>query len=111
MWLSKYGDLKARGGARAVVERPSPGRVRLRLSGRLDSSTTGSVWAPTRTVTFANIEAVDPALFILWARTPGGNVTVDTVAFTVMDASILYIDDYQWFDAAGNVDAVNTQFL
>lgn len=63
-----------------------------------------SDWIPARTVTFINVEAADPALFILSARTPGGNVEVDTVNFTVRDANILYIDDFQWFDAAGNVD-------
>ena len=63
-----------------------------------------STWSPARTVTFANIEAANPALFILWGRTPGGNVTVDTVAFVVRAATILYVDDYQWLNLAGNPD-------
>jgi len=63
-----------------------------------------SAWDPTRTVTFVSIEAADPAKFVLWARTPGGNVTVDSVVFVVKNASILYVDDYEWLDLNGNRD-------
>jgi len=63
-----------------------------------------SAWVPSRTVTYDNIEAADPAKFMLWTRTPGGNVTADSVMFVVKNASILYVDDYEWLDLNGNRD-------
>lgn len=63
-----------------------------------------SDWFPTRTVTYVDVVAADPAMFILWSRNPAGVTATDTVAFTVKDATILYVDDYQWLDLAGNVD-------
>ncbi len=63
-----------------------------------------SNWIPTRTVTFVDVEAADPALFILWSRNPAGTFATDTVSFVTKDATILYVDDYQWLNLAGNAD-------
>ncbi len=61
----------------------------------------------TRTVSFANVQAADPAEFMVWAMDHSGNASaVATISFAIKDASILYVDDYQWYDAAGNIDMV-----
>jgi len=58
-----------------------------------------------RTVSFSDIPAADPAVFSVWALDHSGNASsVATVSFVIKDAAILYVDDYQWFDIAGNVD-------
>jgi hypothetical protein len=83
------------------------------------------------TVTFANVQPAN-AEFIVWAMDQSGNesepasdttwwfddipynveppdepdsVVVDTtISFTIQDANILYIDDYEWLDGNGNRD-------
>ncbi len=58
-----------------------------------------------RTVSFSNVSAADPAVFMVWAMDYSGNASAAaTVSFVIKDATILYVDDYQWFDIAGNVD-------
>jgi len=57
------------------------------------------------TVSFANISAADPAICSVWALDQSGNAsTAATVSFVIKDATILYVDDYQWLDLAGNPD-------
>ncbi len=59
----------------------------------------------TRTVTFVNVSADPAAAFSVWALDQSGNAsTAAAVSFVIKDATILYIDDYQWFDLGGNVD-------
>jgi hypothetical protein len=59
----------------------------------------------TRTVTFVNVQAADPATFSVWAMDQSGNPsTAATISFIIKDATILYVDDYQWLDLNGNVD-------
>jgi hypothetical protein len=56
------------------------------------------------TAVFTNVTAGD-VTFSVWAHDQSGNPSAAaTVSFTIKDASILYVDDYQWFDLAGNVD-------
>jgi len=58
-----------------------------------------------RTITFNNAAAADPAEFSVWAIDRSGNESDPAeVSFTVRDATILYIDDYQWLTDAGDVD-------
>lgn len=64
-----------------------------------------STWAPTTTVTFAAVVAADPANFIVWAKDLGGNISEPaSVSFIIKNASILYVDDYQWKTSFGDVD-------
>jgi hypothetical protein len=43
--------------------------------------------------------------FTVWASDQSDNVSDPaSVSFIIKDASILYIDDYQWLDVSGNVD-------
>jgi hypothetical protein len=66
-----------------------------------------SDWSPTRTVTFTDVAAADPATFSVWAIDPIGNVSEPgTVTFIVKNATILYVDDYQWVDPFQNIDMV-----
>ncbi|GAF98178.1 unnamed protein product, partial [marine sediment metagenome] len=59
----------------------------------------------TRTVTFVNVVAADPATFSVWALDQSGNPsTAATVSFIIKDATILYVDDYEWLDLTGNTD-------
>ncbi|MEE9553504.1 MAG: hypothetical protein V3W18_04330 [candidate division Zixibacteria bacterium] len=58
----------------------------------------------TTTAVFMSVTA-GAATFSVWALDQSGNASAAaTVSFTIKDASILYVDDFQWFDAAGNVD-------
>ncbi|OGC94905.1 MAG: hypothetical protein A2W25_10630 [candidate division Zixibacteria bacterium RBG_16_53_22] len=66
-----------------------------------------SEWSPGRTVTFSNVAAADPASFVVWAMDPSGNISdPDAITFIVKNATILYVDDYQWLDPFQNVDMV-----
>lgn len=57
------------------------------------------------TVLFTNVPAVNPAVFNVWALDHSGNASaVATVTFVIKDASILYVDDYEWLDLNGNRD-------
>jgi len=57
------------------------------------------------TVSFANVGAADPAVFSVWALDHSGNASsVATVSFVIKDATILYVDDYEWLDLNGNRD-------
>lgn len=59
------------------------------------------------TVTFENVAAADPATFYVRAKDAAGNISdFDSVVFVIKPASILYIDDYLWLDANGNIDHV-----
>lgn len=59
----------------------------------------------TRTVTFTNVAPANPATFSVWAIDQSGNPSTEaTISFVIKDATILYVDDFQWFDLAGNVD-------
>lgn len=64
-----------------------------------------SAWVAATNVIFANVAAVDPAIFFVRAKDQAGN-TSDwvQVAFTIQDATILYVDDYLWLNALGNPD-------
>ena len=66
-----------------------------------------SAWAPTRTVSFENVTAANPAIFTVWAQDASSNHNVSapmTVTFVIRTATVLYVDDYQWLDSFGNVD-------
>jgi hypothetical protein len=66
-----------------------------------------SEWIPARTVTFTNLAADTAAQFVLEAMDPSGNISESAmVSFIVKDATILYVDDYQWVDPFQNVDMV-----
>lgn len=66
-----------------------------------------SAWIAATSATFNNILAADPAIFYVRGMDAEDNVSEwDSVAFVIKDASILYIDDYQWLDANGDVDHV-----
>lgn len=59
----------------------------------------------TRSVSFADVAAADPAEFSVWAIDQSGNESDPaTVSFIIRDATILYVDDYQWLTAGGDVD-------
>jgi hypothetical protein len=68
---------------------------------------TDSDTLPTTTITFDNVVA-GAVTFTVWASDQSGNESDPaSVSFTIQDASILYIDDYQWIDAVtGGVDMV-----
>lgn len=56
-------------------------------------------------VVFNNVAAADPAEFTVWAMDQSGNVSdPDMSSFIIRDATILYVDDYQWLTSAGDVD-------
>jgi hypothetical protein len=66
-----------------------------------------SAWAPVRTVSFENVTAANPAIFTVWAQDLSSNHNNSapmTVTFVIRNATVLYIDDYQWLDSFGNVD-------
>jgi hypothetical protein len=66
-----------------------------------------SGWIVASSVTFSQIPAASPAVFKVRAMDPTGNMSDwDTLAFVIRTANVLYIDDYQWLDALGNVDIV-----
>lgn len=66
-----------------------------------------SDWLEATSVQFTDIPAANPAIFKVRARDLSDNVSAwDTIAFTIRAANILYIDDYLWTDALGNVDVV-----
>jgi hypothetical protein len=66
-----------------------------------------SGWVNADNITFADVPAANPAVFKVRARDAALNVSEwDSIAFVVRAANILYIDDYQWVDALGNVDVV-----
>lgn len=59
----------------------------------------------TRTVTYLNVSADPAAVCSVWAVDQSGNAsTAATVSFVIKDATILYVDDFEWYDDAGNVD-------
>lgn len=59
---------------------------------------------PTTTITYDNV-AAGAVTFTVWASDQSGNESDPaTVSFTIQDATILYVDDFQWFDATGAVD-------
>ncbi len=59
---------------------------------------------PATAVTFDNV-AAGAVTFTVWASDQSGNESDPaSVSFTIQDANILYIDDYQWLDANDNVD-------
>ena len=69
----------------------------------VDSDT--SAWSPATTVTFNQVTPVDPAVFKVWAKDLGGNISEPaSISFIIKNASILYVDDYQWKDSFGDVD-------
>ncbi len=58
-----------------------------------------------RTAIFTNVSASPADTFFVWALDQSGNAsTAATVSFIIKDATILYVDDYQWLDLASNVD-------
>jgi hypothetical protein len=58
---------------------------------------TTSDTSATRTVTFVNVAAADPATFSVWAIDQSGNPsTAATISFVIKDATILYVDDFLW---------------
>jgi hypothetical protein len=64
-----------------------------------------SEWTPALTVTFNNLAVSDPAAFTVQAKDLGGNLSnVASITFAIKNATILYVDDYQWLDSFGNVD-------
>jgi hypothetical protein len=66
-----------------------------------------STWISATTAAFsgADVPATDPAWFYVRARDSFDNMSPwDSVSFIIKDASILYVDDYQWLDANGNPD-------
>jgi len=64
-----------------------------------------SGWVLATTVTFAGVAAANPAWFFVRGRDQDENTSDwDSLSFIIKDASILYIDDYQWLDAVGNPD-------
>jgi len=67
-----------------------------------------SDWMKATTVSFAgadDVPATTDAMFSIQARDQSGNLSVaESVIFTIKDASILYVDDYQWLDVLGNPD-------
>jgi len=66
-----------------------------------------SGWVYADNIAFTNIPAANPALFKVRARDAALNVSAwDSISFTIRAADILYIDDYQWVDALGNIDVV-----
>ncbi len=61
---------------------------------------------PATTVIYDNVLA-GAATFTVWASDQSGNESDPaSVSFTIQDASILYVDDFLWYDAAGAVDMV-----
>jgi len=66
-----------------------------------------SSWTQTTSISYNNITATNPATFSVRVRDAAGN-TSDWVSrvFIIRNATILYVDDYQWFDDAGNVDMI-----
>jgi hypothetical protein len=65
-----------------------------------------SAWITATNVTFTNVAAANPADFSVRAQDEAGNVSAwATVSFIVRDATILYVDDYQFLDQWGDVDA------
>lgn len=66
-----------------------------------------SAWLEASNAQFTDIPAASPAMFKVRARDLSDNISAwDTIAFTINAANILYIDDFQWVDALGNVDVV-----
>lgn len=66
-----------------------------------------STWISATTAAFsgADVPAADPAWFYVRARDSFDNISPwDSVGFIIEDATILYIDDYEWVDANGNPD-------
>jgi len=68
---------------------------------------------PARTVTFADVQNEVDATFEVWCYDQSGNMSdptdtmyVSSVSFTIKDATILYVDDFQWYDVNGNIDMV-----
>jgi len=59
---------------------------------------------PATTVTFDNVVA-GSVTFTVWASDQSGNESDPaSVSFIIKDASILYVDDYEWLDVSGNRD-------
>jgi hypothetical protein len=66
-----------------------------------------SGWLMASSAAFANVPAADPAVFKVRARDLSDNISDwDSIGFTIRAATILYIDDFQWVDALGQVDIV-----
>ena len=64
-----------------------------------------SEWVAATTATFEDVAAADPAGIFIRAKDAAGNTSDwDSVTFTIRDATILYLDDYQWLDGWGDVD-------
>jgi hypothetical protein len=58
-----------------------------------------------KSAVFNNVTAADPAEFSVWAIDQSANQSDPaTISFVIQDATILYIDDYQWLTGAGDVD-------
>jgi hypothetical protein len=68
---------------------------------------TDSDTLPMTTITFDNVVA-GAVTFTVWASDQSGNESDPaSVDFTIQDATILYIDDFQWIDAVtGGIDMV-----
>ena len=66
-----------------------------------------TAYSYAQTATYTNVQAASPAVFYVRAKDEAGNVSdFDSVTFTIKTASILYVDDYLWLDANGNIDHV-----
>jgi hypothetical protein len=64
-----------------------------------------SEWTDVTSVSYEDIASADPAMIAVRAQDQAGNISDwATVSFIIQPATILYIDDYQWLDANGNVD-------
>lgn len=58
-----------------------------------------------RTAIFTNVSVSPADTFFVWALDQSGNAsTAATVSFFIKDATILYVDDYEWYNLAGTVD-------
>lgn len=59
-----------------------------------------SGWLNVTTVSFADVNANDPAIFYVRARDGFDNTSDwDSVSFIIQPATILYVDDFLWVDA------------
>jgi hypothetical protein len=66
---------------------------------------TSNTWLEITTKTFDNVGVANPATFYVRAKDQADHVSDwDSVSFIVRNATILYVDDYLWLDALGDVD-------
>ena len=73
----------------------------------LNPGGTWSDWSEATSANYANLTARDPAVFIVQAKDEDDSTSTDsTSVFIIKSASILWIDDYVFTDAYGNVDRI-----